>query len=345
MNFSSDNVAGAHEAVLRAVVTANANPVAAYGDDALSAEADKALQNLFEKECAVFFVTTGTAANALALSAFCPPWGAVYCHVDAHILNDENTAVELFSGGARLVGIAGHAGKPDPVSLQEAIESAISHGVHSAQPAVISLSNVTEAGTVYTPEELSVYRRIADHYDMKLHVDGARFANAVVASGASPAELSWQAGVDGLSFGLTKNGGIATEAVVVFDPDLAQHIAYQRKRAGHLWSKQRFIAAQWLALLSNELWRENAVHANAMANRLAQGLASRCAIDMPWPVEANEVFPVLLEPLRNDLRNEGVAFYDWPVLPNMARFVTHFGTTPGEVDELIELIAKRSMSI
>ena len=134
MNFSSDNVAGAHESVLRAVVEANANTVPAYGDDALSAEADTALQNLFETECAVFFVTTGTAANALVLSAMCPPWGAVYCHADAHILNDENTAVELFSGGARLVGIAGHAGKPDPVGLQEAIESAISHGVHSAQP-------------------------------------------------------------------------------------------------------------------------------------------------------------------------------------------------------------------
>ena len=342
MNFSSDNVAGAHESVLRAVVEASRNSVPAYGDDALSAEAETALQNLFETECAVFFVTTGTAANALVLSAICPPWGAVYCHVDAHILNDENTAVELFSGGARLVGIAGHAGKPDPVSLQEAIESAISHGVHSAQPAVISLSNVTEAGTVYTPEELQVYRRIADRYDMKLHVDGARFANAVVASGTSPAELSWRAGVDGLSFGLTKNGGMATEAVVVFDPTLAEQLAYRRKRAGHLWSKQRFIAAQWLALLSDELWRQNARHANAMAHRLAQGLASQSTINMPWPVEANEVFPVIPESLRNALRQEGVAFYDWPVMPDMARFVTHFGTTPEKVDELIELIATRS---
>lgn len=345
MNFSSDNVAGAHKAVLRAVVEASATAVPAYGDDTWSADAEAALQNLFETECAVFFVTTGTAANALALSAFCPPWGAIYCHVDAHILNDENTAVELFSGGARLVGIAGEAGKPDPLCLQEAIESAISHGVHSAQPAVISLSNVTEAGTVYTAEELTVYRRIADQYDMKLHVDGARFANAVVASGDSPAGLTWQAGVDCLSFGLTKNGGIATEAAVVFDPTLAQPIAYRRKRAGHLWSKQRFIAAQWLALLSDELWRQNALHANAMAHRLAQGLATQSTIDMPWPVEANEVFPVIPEPLRSDLRSEGVAFYDWPVLPNMVRFVTHFGTTPVEVDELVELIAKLSKSI
>ena len=225
-----------------------------YGEDALTAAAESAVRDVFETDCAVFFVTTGTAANALAMSALCPPWGAIYCHEGAHIQNDENTAVELYTGGARMVSIAGEGGKPDVALMRSHMEIATVHGVHNAKPGAISLSNVTESGTVYRPEEIARYRQLADEFHLNLHMDGARFANAVVASGVSPADVTWRAGVDCLSFGLTKNGGIATEAVVMFNPALAEDFAYRRKRAGHLWSKQRFLAAQWLALLENDLW-------------------------------------------------------------------------------------------
>ena len=249
MNFISDNQAGAHPAVLAAISDAAAGLAEGYGEDALTAAAESAVRDVFETDCAVFFVTTGTAANALAMSALCPPWGAIYCHEGAHIQNDENTAVELFTGGARMVGIAGDGGKPDVALMRSHMEIATVHGVHNAKPGAISLSNVTESGTVYRPEEVARYRQLADEFQLNLHMDGARFANAVVASGVNPADITWRAGVDCLSFGLTKNGGIATEAVVMFNQALAEDFAYRRKRAGHLWSKQRFLAAQWLALL------------------------------------------------------------------------------------------------
>ena len=339
MNFISDNQAGAHPAVLAAISDAASGLAEGYGEDALTAAAESAVRDVFETDCAVFFVTTGTAANALAMSALCPPWGAIYCHQGAHIQNDENTAVELYTGGARMVGIAGAGGKPDLALVRSHVEIATVHGVHNAKPGAISLSNVTESGTVYRPEEVAGYRQLADEFQLNLHMDGARFANAVVASGASPADVTWRAGVDCLSFGLTKNGGIATEAVVMFNPALAEDFAYRRKRAGHLWSKQRFLAAQWLALLENDLWLDNARHANAMARELVAGFAAHDAIRLPWPVEANELFPVIPEMLRGQLRESGLAFYDWPQEAGMTRFVTNFGTDPAEVARALEVIA------
>jgi threonine aldolase len=339
MNFISDNQAGAHPAVLAAISDAASGLAEGYGEDSLTAEAESAVRDVFETDCAVFFVTTGTAANALAMSALCPPWGAIYCHEGAHIQNDENTAVELYTGGARMVGIAGDGGKPDILVMRSHMEIATVHGVHNAKPGAISLSNVTESGTVYRPEEVAGYRQLADEFQLNLHMDGARFANSVVASGVSPADVTWRAGVDCLSFGLTKNGGIATEAVVIFNSALAGDFAYRRKRTGHLWSKQRFLAAQWLALLENDLWLDNARHANAMARELAAGFAAHDAIRLPWPVDANELFPVIPEMLRRQLRESGLAFYDWPQEADMTRFVTNFGTDPAEVARALEVIA------
>ena len=339
MNFISDNQAGAHPAVLAAISDAASGLAEGYGEDALTAAAESAVRDVFETDCAVFFVTTGTAANALAMSALCPPWGAIYCHKGAHIQNDENTAVELYTGGARMVGIEGEGGKPDLALMRSDMEIATVHGVHNAKPGAISLSNVTESGTVYRPEEVARYRQLADEFQLNLHMDGARFANAVVASGVSPADITWRAGVDCLSFGLTKNGGIATEAVVMFNQALAEDFAYRRKRAGHLWSKQRFLAAQWLALLENDLWLDNARHANAMAGQLAAGFAAHDAIRLPWPVDANELFPVIPEALRGRLRDAGLVFYDWPQEADMTRFVTHFGTDPAELARAVEVIA------
>ena len=339
LNFVSDNQAGAHPAVLAGLQDANLGTSAGYGEDALTAAAEQAVSEVFETDCEVFFVTTGTAANALAMSALCPPWGAIYCHEGAHIQNDENTAVELLTGGARMVPIAGEGGKPDPALMRAHMATATVHGVHNARPGTISLSNVSESGTVYRPEDMAPYRALADEFQLTLHIDGARFANAVVGSNATPAELTWRAGVDCLSFGLTKNGGIAAEAVVMFNSSLAEQFAYRRKRAGHLWSKQRFLAAQWLALLADELWLANASHANAMAQRLASGFSDHPAMQLPWPVDANELFPVIPSAIRDKLRAAGLTFYDWPSQPDMTRFVTHFGTDPDEVARAVAIIS------
>ena len=338
MSFVSDNQAGAHPRVLERLLSLSGGSTAGYGEDQWTAAADVAVQQIFETDCAVFFVSTGTAANALALSALSPSWGAIYCHEGAHICNDENTAVEFYTGGARLVGVTGLAGKPDVDTMRSHMEIATVHGVHNAKPAVISLSNVTESGTVYSASEITPYRDLADAYGMHLHVDGARFANAVVSTGATPAALTWRSGVDCLSFGLTKNGGIAAEAVVIFNKALAEQFAYRRKRAGHLWSKHRFLAAQWLALLDDDLWLQNARHANAMAQQLAEAFSRHSGIDLPWAADANEIFPVIPEKIRQRLREEGLGFYDWPAQPDMTRFVTSFHTDTAAVDRAVELI-------
>jgi len=339
MHFVSDNQSGLHPAVLTALAEASTGNAAGYGEDPLTTAAETAVEQLFETPCSVFFVTTGTAANALALSALCPPWGAIYCHLGSHVQNDENTAVELYTGGARLVGIPGKEGKPALEQMQAHIQTAAIHGVHNARPGAISLSNVTESGTVYGPAELASYRALADEHDLYLHVDGARFANAVVSTGATPAELTWRAGVDCLSFGLTKNGGMATEAVVIFNQSVGEQFEYRRKRAGHLWSKHRFLAAQWLALLDGDIWLKNAEHANDMAQKLANGFLQRADVNVPWPVQANEIFPVIPAELRSALREAGMQFYDWPAEADMTRFVTSFATEATDVEAALAIIS------
>jgi len=336
--FGSDNQSGAHPDVIAAIARCAEGRVPAYGDDLLTRNVEEQINDIFETECETFLVATGTAANALILSAMCPPWGAIYSHADAHIINDENTAPELFGGGSRQVGIQGAFGKPSIECIEAAIASAIDNGVHSAKPAAISLTNATECGTCLLPDELARYGELAAKHGLGLHVDGARFSNALISTGATPAELTWKSGVDALSFGATKNGVLAAEAVVFFNRRFSEDFEYRRKRAGHLWSKHQFLAAQFNAFLNNDLWLKNAAHANAQAQRLAEGLAKVPGVQLPWPVEANEVFPILPPGLAEALAAEGFDFYSWPSMPGMVRFVTSFNTDPADVSALLEHI-------
>ncbi len=286
MDFRSDNVSGVHPAILDAISAANHGPAAAYGDDEHTRRLARRFDELFERPVTVLPVSTGTAANALALATFTPPWGAVFCHAGAHINVAECGAPDFYSGGARLVSIDGAGGKLTPAAVESAIHR--EGDVHANQPAAISISQATEIGTVYRTEEIGALAEAARRHRMVLHVDGARFANALCSAGKTAAELTWKAGVDVLSFGATKNGCMAAEAVVLFHPERAGDLAYRRKRGGHLISKSRFLAAQLEAYLAGNLWLRNARHANAAARRLASGLERALGVAPAAPVEANE---------------------------------------------------------
>jgi threonine aldolase len=343
MDFRSDNVSRAHPAVMEALVAANQGTAAAYGDDDWTRRLARRFGEVFEREVAVFPVATGTAANALSLAAFTPPWGTVYCHAGAHIAVAECGAPELFSGGARLVPLAGAAGKITAAAVEAAI---LREGdVHATQPAAVSISQATELGTVYRPAEITALAEGARRHRMALHVDGARFANALVGGGATPAELSWRAGVDVLSFGATKNGCLGAEAIVLLHPQrdarIVEELGYRRKRGGHLLSKGRFLAAQLEAYLARDLWLANARHANAMASRLAAGLQRALDIATGEPVESNQIFIALGAAVATGLRAAGFRFHDWPGLgEGGCRLVTSFETTPAEVDALVSAAGK-----
>jgi threonine aldolase len=286
-------------------------------------------------------VAIGTAANALAIAAVTPPWGVVYCHTESHIQVDECGAPEFFTGGAKLMPLEGEDGKITPAAVEAVlVEPGI---VHSPQPACISISQATEAGTVYTVEEVGALGALARRRGLSLHVDGARFANALVASNASPAALTWRAGVDILSFGATKNGALAAEAIIVFDPARAADLAYRRKRGGHLFSKMRFLSVQLEAYLADGLWLRNARHANAMAARLAEGLAATPGAKLIHPVQANEIFIALPEPVIATLESGGVGFYRWGGPgEGILRLVTAFNTRVEDVDAVIALARRAS---
>jgi len=289
VNFASDNTAGVAPAILAALARVNDGHVPSYGDDEVTARVKRRLADLFEHEVAVFLVPTGTAANALALAQFMPPWGAVLCHVESHIATDECGATEFYGGGVKLVTLPGVGCKIAPATLQAALERGPWGGPHHVSAAALSLSQATEAGTIYRASEIRQLAEIAHAHAVAVHVDGARFANALLRTNATPAELTWRAGVDVLSFGATKGGALAAEAVIFFDPARATGMPERRKRGGHLLSKHRFLAAQLDAYLADDLWLDLARHANRMADRLAKGL-SAAGIKPVWPVEANEVF-------------------------------------------------------
>ncbi len=330
MDFRSDNVCGAHPKILEALVAANRGSVGSYGDDPWSARVEARLAEIFERDLKVFPVATGTAANVVGLSCFVPPWGAVYCHPEAHINVDECGAPEFFTGGAKLVTVPGPAGKIDAAGVEAAI-----HGegfVHSVQPAAISITQASECGTLYDLAEIEALAASARRHRMALHMDGARFANALVALGCTPAEMTWKAGVDVLSFGATKNGCLAAEAIVLFQPEKAEELAFRRKRGGHLFSKMRLISAQLEAYLADDLWLANARQANGMAARLAAGLTARGA-ELLHPVQANELFVRLPTAAAERLLGQGYAFYDWEALgPGAYRLVTAFATSAEQVD-------------
>lgn len=331
MRFFSDNAAPACPAVMAALVEANAQDTA-YDGDAWSQRLDGAFADLFGTDVAVIWVPTGTAANALALAAMVPPHGAVLCHREAHIQVDECGAPEFYTHGAKLLLVGGEGGKLTPEAIEETA-AAIRDDVHQVQPHAISITNATEAGRVYTPAEVAAIGEVTKRRGLAVHMDGARFANAVAHVGCAPAEVTWRAGVDALSFGFVKNGGMSAEALVFFRPDLAAATRYRRKRAGHLQSKGRYLAAQLLAMLDGDVWLHNARAANAGAALIAAAAGDR----LVEPVEANEVFCRLTAEEAASLRARGFDFYDWG--PGQARFVTAWDQGEAAVRPLADAIA------
>lgn len=332
MNFCSDNAVGAAEEILAAIAAANDGAVMPYGDDDLTRRAQAAIAETFETEADVFLLASGTAANALCLSVMTPPFGAVYCHAQSHIQSDECGAPEFYTGGAKLAALEGDHGKIRAADLQALLENA-DPDVHHVPPAAVSITQSTEAGTVYAIDEIADIADLAHGHGLKVHMDGARFANAVASLGCSPADVTWRAGVDALSFGATKNGAFCAEAAVLFDRGLAPTFAFRRMRGGHLLSKSRFLAAQFDAYLSDGRWLRFAAHANAMAARLAAGLDGIAGARILHPVQANEVFVSLPEPVLRGLEGDGFRFYRWEGEESTTiRLVCAFNSGTGDVD-------------
>jgi threonine aldolase len=344
MNFASDNVYGVHPKILAALTAANDGTSAAYSYDDLTKQAEERLSEVFETDLSAFLVTTGTAANGLALSALVPPYGAVFAQAEAHISVDECNSPELLTGGAKIVGLPTSDGKLKVQQIERALKGFIKNE-HDPKPAAISITNATEMGTVYAPAEVRALAEFAKSHGMKFHMDGARFANALVGAKATAADMTWKAGVDALSFGGTKNGGMLLEAVIFFDKTLAEDFRYRRMRAGQLVSKSRYLAAQMLAYLKDDLWLDNARIANGLAAELAAGLRQSNSIRLRHAVEANEIFAIMPRVFFDRLHKAGAHFYDW-IADDLAddevltRFVLSFATPKEDVGKFLKLIAQ-----
>lgn len=345
MNFASDNAWGAHPAVLAALAEANDGPMMGYGADPVTARAEAAMRDLFEAPDAVVrFVATGTAANALACAQICPPYGRLYCHEDAHIETSECGAPEFFAGGAKLVTLPGPDGKLAPDTLAEAIRRGAGGGLNGGRNGAVSITNATEWGTVYPPSELAALARVAHAAGLPLHLDGARFANAVAFLGCAPADLGGRAGVDVLCFGGTKNGAMAAEAVIFFDPARAEGFDYRRKQSGHVHSKQRYLAAQMLALATDGLWLDLGTRANALAARLAESVRAAGG-ELLAPVQSNAVFAEIPAEAHARAQAAGAVYHLWPdksaeaLDPVPIRLVTAWNTPEPEVARFCALLA------
>lgn len=341
MNFCSDNATGVSPEIMAAIAAANCGAVMSYGDDEYTQRLQVKFSDLFETSVTVFPVATGSAANALALAVMAPVYGAVYCHQDSHINLDECGAPEFFTGGAKLVTLTGSHAKIEADNLEKSLDKAGAGVVHHVQPAAVSITQATEAGTVYHPAEIARISEVVRRHNLHLHMDGARFANAVASLGCSPADVTWRAGVDVLSFGATKNGAMAAEAVVFFNQELARTFPFYRKRSGHLFSKMRFLSAQLEAYITDGLWLKNASHANQMAAQLAQGLASIEGVNFCHPVAANEIFMQLPESVIAGVLGEGFQFYRWDKCT--VRLVTAFNTREEDVMALVEAVKHYSV--
>ncbi len=349
MFFASDNSSGVPAAILEALARANEGFAPGYGADAIMERVRARVRDIFEApEAAVHLVATGTAANALSLATFCPPWGAVYCHRVAHIEEDECGAPEFYTGGSKLVLLDGKHGKIDPLALERTLQSASRVGVHNVQKGMLSITNLTECGSRYSVSEIRALAAIAKAHNLPVHLDGARFTNALVAEGCTPAEMTWKAGIDVLSFGGTKNGLMGVEAVVIFDPAKAWEFELRRKRGGHLFSKHRFLSAQMEAWLEGDLWLSLARHANAMAARLETGLKALPDTTLLHPRGGNMLFPSFPRAAHRRARAQGAAYYFWPGDHSLegdnaealsARLVASWSTTEEQVDAFLALIA------
>ncbi len=349
MIFTSDNASPAHPAVMAALQATNEGYAMPYGADPIMDGVRARLREIFEApEAAVHLVATGTTANALSLACLVEPWQTIYCHRDSHIQMDECGAPEFYTGGAKLVLLDGADAKFAPEALRAAVEDTHQGFVHSMQRGAVSITNASEAGAVYSPAEVAAIGAVAREYGLPLHMDGARFANALVATGASPAEMTWKAGVDVLSFGGTKNGLIGVEAVVLFDPALAWEFELRRKRGGHLFSKHRYLSAQMAAYLDGGLWLEMARAANRAAARLSAGILEIPGAGLRHPTEANAVFASWPRAGHRRAQEAGAAYYFWPDMnasldgpdeePLSARLVCSWCTSDEEVDRFLDLL-------
>jgi len=338
-NFRSDNETPVAPAIMDAILEANKGNAWAYADDDWSKRLNQVFSELFRTEAVVLPVSTGTVANSIALASMTEPWGSVFCHSGAHIYGDEGGAPEFFGNGMRLVPIAGENGKLKTSDLQNAIRANEGHGVHSYKPSALSLTQATEAGTIYSIEEVRSLCNAAHDIGMTTHMDGARFANAIASLGCHPAEVTVEAGIDMLSFGASKNGCMAAEALVLFN----QHQQYEtaerlRKRSGHLLSKMRYVSAQLLAYIENDRWLEMATHANRQATKFAQAVEKHAEAKLEYPVQANEVFISWTKEGFDHLESKRIEFGLWPGRDDLARFVFGHSTSTIEVQILINAL-------
>ena len=350
MNFTSDNAGPAAPEVLDAVLHANKGYAASYGADKLMDRVNEAVRRQFEApQASVHLVATGTAANALSVACLCPPWSTLYCHRHSHVEEDECGAPEFFTGGAKLTLLDGNHAKIDPTSLRRALEEAVPVGVHNVQRGALSVTNATENGAVYSCREIAELTAIASEFGLPSHMDGARFANAVASDGCTPAEMSWKAGIDILSFGGTKNGLLGVEAVIMFNPERAWEFELRRKRGGHLFSKHRFLSAQMAAYLEGGLWQELAMRANTMATRLAKGLRKLNSAEIVHPVDANMVFVKLPVAMHRSAFSSGASYHLWPPTQSLegrgnelreARLVCNWATTDDEVSGFLQCLSE-----
>jgi len=337
IELRSDNAAAVAPEILEAVAAANVGSALAYGDDAVTARLEEVVRDVFEQPAArVFPVTSGTAANALALTSICPPWGAVLCHESAHILNSEGGATSMLGGGAVMRGVSGHSHRVHPDGLETALGAVRWGDPHHSQPAVLSLTQPTDMGTIYTVDEVSALADIAHGRGLRVHIDGARIANATARLGCSPAEITWQAGVDVVSLGATKNGALSAEAIVVFDEDAADQLVYRTKRSGHVTSKMRFQSAQLIAYLTDDLWLRLAGHSNRQMERLATGLLD-AGVEFLNPPDVNMLFARVPDGAATRLEAAGLLFYR--IGPGVIRLVTSWQTTDDDIDQTLECFA------
>ena len=336
VKFASDNVAGACPEVLDALMKANEGDSAPYGNDDYSKVLQEKFSEIFEKEVIVYPTASGTAANALALSTMTPVFGNIYCHKLAHINTDECGAPEFYTGGAKLIPLTGINGKITPEELEKNISG--TGIVHHTQPSSVSITQVCETGEVYELDEIKKIADVAHKHKLNMHMDGARFANALVALNCTPAEMTWKSGIDVLSFGATKNGCIAAEAIIFFKPELVGNISFLMKRAGHLLSKMRFVSAQLDAYISNDVWLKNAKQANEMGKKLSDGLVKHNSIKLAYPTQANEVFAKFPREMIEHLNSLGYKMNEDELDGQAVRLVAAWNTLNSDVESFLESI-------
>jgi len=338
IDYRSDNTGRAAPEILDAIMRANTGTALGYGADEWTARLQERFSELFETRVRVFPVATGTAANALSLAAVGPSWGLVYCSEAAHINTAEANASGFFGGGLKLVPVAGQHGRVDPDAFARSLAAIQPGQLHRGQPAAVNITQASDLGTVYSLDEIRAIAGTAKTRGLKVQMDGARFANALARLGCSPAEMSWRADVDILSFGATKNGGALCDAIVVFNPELADGLAVQLRRAGQVWSKMRFASAQLMAYIENGLWLRLAAASNAAAARIASGIEGLPGLRLVAPVEVNEIFLELPGAAMDALERDGFQFYRRSA--TLARFVCRFDTSEVEADALIDSLRR-----